>query len=75
MLCANAVVGVVETVAVATVSLTAVGMAGRLLENGIKALWSISGNLASSQAAVERTLESHAQRLEDHDNRLRVGGL
>ena len=67
--------GVVEIVAVAGVTLTALGMMGRLLDKGVNALWAISTHLASSQAAVERTLESHAERLDDHDSRLREGGL
>lgn len=75
LLCANAAVGVAEAIALAAVSLTAIGMAGKLLASGVKALWAISGNLAANQAKVAATLEVHAERLDEHDNRLREGGL
>ena len=75
MFCASAAVGVAEVIALAAVSLTAFGMAGKLVESGVKALWAISGNLAKSQAEVAKTLEVHAERLDEHDSRLREGGL
>lgn len=67
--------GVAEAIALGAVSLTAIGMAGRLLESGVKALWAISGNLAANQVKVAATLEAHAGRLDEHDSRLREGGL
>lgn len=73
--CANAAVGVAEAIALAALSLTAIGMAGKLAASGVKALWAISSNLAESQAKVATTLEVHAGRLDEHDSRLRGGGL
>lgn len=67
--------GVAESIALAGLGLTALGLAGNTVASGVKALWAISKGLGSFEAKILEILAHHKDTLDDHEGRLRRGNL
>ena len=59
---------VVEIVAAGGLAVAALTLAGQ----AVKALWSISKHLGQSQARTEELLAHHHEKINDHEDRIRV---
>jgi len=63
--------GVGESIALAALGLTGIGMLGSGLHSAIKALWSISKGLGAFEGKILEILKRHDQELASLDERFR----